>query len=387
MSDFTPADLEALNRGEKISPETFRAILGNEEAVTKLARARTAMDLLGLETEAPFSIRGKPRWGKMMKVFGTILSFVVLPAGLLLLAIHFSSDYSLGLRGWVDSTGVVARHSLGWVTALLGLICAASYRFRWFSYPILCGVLGASSLLMGLVGSDALIANYAEQELIRREELIQTHVWISYESVHYWPKDQETVLGHAPQDPTEKQIRQELKTLRNAGFTGLYIHECRDAQISVASLAREEGFTAVVQAIGIRDSQNLNLPDTQQQLENAIRVRDSVDFYCLGELSAREVNLFSLKEELASLRRKTGKPVTVSFLHDDYRGERGKRLMALTDFTVRGLVRPWTGSQASPVEAAQAVKEALDSFRDDSIPSLLTFVFYPSGGGESFSEE
>ncbi|MBW3598481.1 MAG: hypothetical protein KY475_14570, partial [Planctomycetes bacterium] len=167
---------------------------------------------------------------------------------------------------------------------------------------------------------------------------------------------------------------------------GLFIHECRSSQ-NIPKIARDVGFDAVVQGIRISNPKLLDTKETQQQIHNAVSLREFVDAYFLGELSDRHADYFAIKKALATVRWRTGKPVTASFVHDDYIGRRGDRLRELEDFSIRSLKRPWDGDAVTPEQAVNATRDALATFRDDTKPGLLTTVFFPTGGGENFTEE
>lgn len=314
--------------------------------------------------------------------------FVLLPPVLVFVASRYIGDYGLAMNGWRETAQAELRPIAGVVLSLIALSWLGVQHWKLLRHPWLGGIGGTITLLLGTMTSQSILDDYSERELDRRERLIQEPRWISYDSVFYWPKDQTKLTGHPLQEPTPAQIRQELKVLREAGFDGLFLHECRSGIAATASIARELGFKGVVQGIRVADPRRLDDPDLQAQMANAIGQTEFVDAYCLGELSAREVDLTKLKQMLARIRRETGKPVTTSFLHDDYLGARGDQLRELEDFTVRGLLRPWKlDREADPDRAVQAVKTAVESFRSDTKPSLLTFVYFPSDGNPAFTEQ
>jgi len=315
------------------------------------------------------------------------LTFLISPMLLVGSAAYCFSDRSLALPGWSESVELWSYRFASVVTSLLAMSWFGGLTHGLLVHPRVCGVGGVISVLVGTLSSQIVVSTYSDHEMIRREEMVQNHLWVSYDSVFYWPENQIENTNRASQEPTSDQIRRELKALREAGFDGLYIHECRAGQVKVPRIAKEVGFTAIIQGVRIGDPDGFDDDSTQQQIRNAISVREFVDAYCLGELSAREVNLVALKDELARIRWQTGKPVTTSFLHRDYIGARGKQLRELEDLTVRALARPWKGNHGDPEVAVAAVREALESFREDATPSLLSFVFYPSGGGDRFTPD
>jgi hypothetical protein len=327
------------------------------------------------------------RWGRAGKGL-VAAAFLLAPAALVGLTAYRFGDYGLALSGWANSVSSLIQLSALVLASLLAVSWLAARRLGWGEHVSLCCLGGGASLLTATVACHVALSDYTEREVVRRSEIVQSHVWVSYDSAYYWPADQAEVTGRPAQEPTDSQIRQELTALRQAGFSGLFIHECRDGQIPVPRIAREVGFTAVVQGIRVADPKHLDADKTQQQMRNALSVRDLVDAFVLGELNASEVSFPALKKELARMRWLTGKPVTASFLHDDDLGVRGVRFRELEDFTVRSLARPWKGDSGDPDEAVRAVKQGLDMVRQqDDKPALLTTVFYPSGGGQGFTEE
>ncbi|MCA8995755.1 MAG: hypothetical protein KDA80_02190, partial [Planctomycetaceae bacterium] len=312
-------------------------------------------------------------------------SFLALPPLLLAVVARFSGDYSMALPGWRDS----AIQGIAFAALIAGLLLAAvwavSNHWRLIRAPFLSGIGGLAALFFSSLAAQTAINQYTESELLQRERIIQDNQWISYTSAYYWPDDLQETTGHPGHRPTEAEIRQELEVLRSAGFTGVLLHECRDP--SVARLAKELGFRAVIQGIRVADPSNFEADETQRQISNAIAASEDVDGYILGEFMAREVDWSGLTAELARIRWKTGKPITASFLNEDYLGVRGEQMLEIADFTVRSLSRPFNEQSASVDAAVEKVEDAVMSFQHDTRPGLLSTVFWPTGGGAAFNED
>lgn len=323
----------------------------------------------------------------LLKQVIRLLVFVGLPLLIVGLGAYLFGDYGLGLLSWRESLVTILQKSTGVAACFQALAYVVSARFDSMRHSTIWVASGGVALVMSLLATTAIVDEYSEREQIRREELIQDHTWVSYDSPRYWPANQTDITGRPAGEPTRDEIQQELKLLRDAGFDGLFLHECRDGQVPVAEIARQLGFKAIVQGIGVSDSASLGDAETQRQIGNAIKVREVVDAYCLGSMSARSAELLAIKRELSRIRMATNRPAATLFVHDDFIGERGRRFRELDDFCFRSLKRSIRADGTTPEEAVAAVAEALETFRQDDKPSLLTDVFYPSAGGIGYTPQ
>lgn len=303
-------------------------------------------------------------------------------------------DSSQGLSSWVSKV----ESSIWWIgglaTAVVGAVLFMMKKQEWLVQPMLSSLLALASLLGGTVYTQETVTKYATEEIIQREELFQSTRWVLLDSAFYWPDSKEAVeqTGHEGQMPTLEQSRLELKTLKSAGFTGICIYG--NPQPELLKMAKNEFNFAIVQGIVVHDSKNLQNEITQREIRQAISASDSVDAFLLGYLHAEDVNMTQLQDELAKLRQRTGKPVTPNFLLNDYLNqhgitESGRNLLKLSDFLITDLPRPYSHDPPSgdSNQAAAAVAQAVDELKDAGIPTILSFVGYPSEGGEGFTEE
>lgn len=323
-----------------------------------------------------------------------LLLFAVLPALLIrgFSAIDTGYDFTSGLVHWatVVHTRIVAIGAgVGAVSALIWLLGIGR---RNLPRPSISLLLGIASAVAGTFQSTDAVTRYARQQIIDREELFQNTRWVLWDSAFHWPDGQAAIeLNHPARRPTPEQMQLELQTIKQAGFTGLYVYG--DPQPEMLRAASVLGFQ-IIQGITVHDPRNLKNEATQDEIARAIAASDFVDAFVLGHLSAADVDMNELQEELAKLRQRSGKPVTTNFLLSDYLNARGitnsgRRLIELSDFMISDLPRPYSHEApgGSPDEAAAAVAKSLDELRDAGVPALLSLVGYPSEGGEGFTEE
>jgi len=327
-------------------------------------------------------------------VVAGLLLFAVLPALFIrgFSAVDTAYDFTSGLVHWaaVVHTRIVAIGvGVGAVSAMIWLLGIGR---RNVPRPSISLLLGLASAAAGTFQSTDAVTRYARQQIIDREELFQHTRWVLWDSAFHWPDGQAAIeLKHPPHRPTREQMQLELQTLKQAGFTGLYVYG--DPQPEMLRVASTFGFQ-IIQGITVHDPRNLKNEATQDEIARAIAASEFVDAFVLGHLSAADVDMNGLQEELAKLRQRSGKPVTTNFLLSDYLNARGitssgRRLIELSDFMISDLPRPYSHDPAggSPDEAATAVAASLDELRDAGVPALLSLVGYPSEGGEGFTEE
>lgn len=393
------ADLELLHKylQQELQPDEetdCERRLANEPALAalliKLAEEDVALRQWVADRESSRSFIQRALRGRLypfdFRSFVFSASLVVVPPLMLAFTAWLRNDMGLGVAAWGVTMHRIIEQTAGAIGAASTCCWLGVRHLGWLRHPVLAA-LGSVTMLLGTAWmGQAAIARHVTTDQHKLARLFQNETWVSYDSAYYWPEDPQGKLGHAPQEPTEAQIRQELKLLREAGFTALYLHESRVGQRDVPRLARETGFRGVVMAIRVGTPKELSSPEVRTQIETANAASPWVDAFCLGEVTAREVDLAELKQLLAELRISTKKPVTTSFLDDEYFGRRGARLRELADFTIRGLHHHWN-TQPSVEQAIQRMERAYESFREDESPALLTFVGFPSGGHAAWSEK
>ncbi len=317
--------------------------------------------------------------------FFLAVSLAIFPPFLLAWVAWLRSDTGLGLVAWCSAMHQVLDQTAGAVGAASTCCWLGVWHAGWLRHPALAALGSAGTMAATVWVGQAVVTQRVTDDQSRLAKLFQSETWVSYDSAYYWPADLEPLVQHLPQEPTEEEIRQELTTLRSAGFSAIYLHESRAALRDVPRLAREAGFRGVVMAIRIGDPKRLSSREVLDQIDAAASASRWVDAYCFGELTAREVDLGELKRSLATIRLKTKRPVTTSFLDDEYFGRRGAALRELADFTIRGLHHQWD-TQPSVAAAIERVERAYESFQQDEAPGLLTFVGFPSAGSHEWSD-
>ncbi|MEZ6131659.1 MAG: hypothetical protein R3C59_23625 [Planctomycetaceae bacterium] len=335
----------------------------------------------------------KPWWEKLfrsrrVRLVAMIVLSAVVPAVLVYVFAQSRTDYAESLSYWTSSLYQEIANAGSIVGALTGVVWFTARRNGWLVAPTLSLCLAATSVTGATLYTQDRVTQYASDELIHREELFQSTRWVLFDSVFFWPADPAAVeaTGHAGQQPTPGQIRLELQTLSDAGFTGVYLFG--DPGNNVAKIADELGL-AVIQGITVHDPRNLNDPQTQQEIRAAIDVSENVDAYVLGHLRSRDVDMIGLQNELGRIRRATGKPVTPNFLLTDYAHARGNRLLRLADFVITDLPRPYdhVPPHGDPDVAAAAVARAVSELSEFDLPAIVSLVGYPSHGGPGFTEQ
>lgn len=335
----------------------------------------------------------QPWWIKLLqnsrlRLVAMTLLFAIVPGFLVYEFAVARTDYAESLSHWTSSFCEEVVRMGGLVGAISGCLWFAAKKNDWLAAPTLSLCLAAGSVTGATLYTQGAVTEYAGKELILREELFQSTRWVLFDSVFFWPDDPAAIkaTGHAGQQPTSEQIRLELQTLWDAGFTGIYLFG--DPGNKVAKIADELGF-AVIQGITIHDPQNLNNPLTQREIQAAIDVSEFVDAFVLGHLRSRDVDMIGLQTELAHIRKATGKPVTPNFLLTDYANARGKRLLRLADFVITDLPRPYdhNPAQGDPKIAAAAVVHAVVELSQFDLPAIVSLVGYPSRGGPGFTED
>lgn len=117
--------------------------------------------------------------------------------------------------------------------------------------------------------------------------------------------------------PLEESLREDLRVLRQAGFTGVVTYGSERTLQHIPRLAREEGFQVVV--MGLFNIRSL------EEFSNAVAAAPFVDGYSVGNeglesppCSQGWYSRSELEDVINRLRTATGKPVTTTEQIDDY---------------------------------------------------------------------
>ena len=132
---------------------------------------------------------------------------------------------------------------------------------------------------------------------------LRTLRWINYTPPRF-AKDDNIVV--------EARIRKDLALLRENGFLGIVIgFAVNSRDINIPKIAQETGLKGCV--LGIRDITNAS------EKEYAFGVRQYVDAYFIDNFSKHPRSEYGLLiEATASLRRRTGKPISITNAYWDY---------------------------------------------------------------------
>lgn len=176
--------------------------------------------------------------------------------------------------------------------------------------------------------------------------------------------------------PPEESLKEDLKTLHDAGFNGLVTYS---AEIFPPQLVKEAGFKGLI--LGIWNP----LSSEELQKAKAVARSDILIGYAVGNegLDVR-YDFSQLRQVMDELKKETGKPVTTTEEFGDYYDE---RLLSLGDFLFPNVHPYWHGVR-NPEEAVQWTLERFQDLTERAKNRVVLFkeVGLPSGGDAAVSE-
>ncbi len=176
--------------------------------------------------------------------------------------------------------------------------------------------------------------------------------------------------------PTTESIRADLRSLQEAGFTGLVTYACGGLfGREVVATAPAMGFRGVI--LGVWD------PTNESEVDAAVELgaRDIVLGICVGnEGYRRRYTPEQLQVAMNRVRRATGKPVTTTEEIGDY--EAFEELTELGDWVFPN-AHPFFNGRRTPAAAIRWTRGAFDELSRRS-PRFVWFkeVGLPTGGAE-----
>jgi hypothetical protein len=190
--------------------------------------------------------------------------------------------------------------------------------------------------------------------------------------------------------PTLDEIEKDLELLHNAktgsGFDGLITFKANDNFGSIPRIAKQKvGFKKVIMGVYVLERDGKWGPP-EDQLKAAIDAREWVDGYCLGHNTPTQVDIEQLRQWMADLRHKTGKPVTTTAPLVSYLGERGRALREIGDWYFPDVRGSWVyGAPPEKLieELHQAVRDVTNLPSDR--PVLLKMISCPAGPEPRFT--
>ena len=243
-------------------------------------------------------------------------------------------------------------------------------------------VAGLCSLCIGLfVWSDSSHPKVQPQNRFANlsDQLIRLR-WIAYSPTHFDP------TAKPPKWPTENDVREDLRVLRQAGFDGLvtyasnYVNAANPAQmLDLAGLAQTAGFAGMI--VGVWN------PADEKELQVAVQAASHriLTGYCVGnEGLDHRYNLKTLKTAVERLRQLTQKPVTTTEEAHDY--YENSPLWQLGDWTFPN-VHPYFSKRKLPQEAVAWTEQIYKTLLPISNkPLIFKEVGLPSAGDDDLSE-
>jgi len=217
----------------------------------------------------------------------------------------------------------------------------------------------------------------AEQHLA---DLFTRLCWIAYSPTNFDPTT--TPIRW----PSEDDVHEDLRVLRNAGFNGLVTYSSNytsqgtpDQTLDIPRLAQEAGFEGMI--VGAWDPTD----------ENELRVAEQASQYpvVVGYSVGNEgldvrYDLETLVSAMERLRRTTGKPVsTTEQVHDYYENS---PLWTIADWIFPN-AHPYFAGYRDPQEAVEWTEKAFETL--DSVsnkPLIFKEVGLPSGGDFDLNE-
>jgi len=245
----------------------------------------------------------------------------------------------------------------------------ADKRTRIGRYAFVAACLLVALLAVYYEGIGPLVAS----RLAEAEVLVRSHRWVTYNL----PEGE----GEYNPNPDLQRAARELLAIRRAGFDGVITFTSAGGYVQIPRLAREADLRVIAGIWNPRDS---------MEVAGAIRQREYVDGYCVGNNGLMRKDSYSFDELAAAIRRvrfRTGRPVTTSEKIGLYLSD--ARLLAVGDWVfpdVHVSVKDAEGGQ--PV--ADAVRDATQTIsmaqqighrkERGNRPILLKMVMYPMGG-------
>jgi exo-beta-1,3-glucanase (GH17 family) len=236
-------------------------------------------------------------------------------------------------------------------------------------------ILACGFLLLGAPGYGRTDGRSSQLSLARIEATHTTFglTLFSIRWIAYAPTNWNPVKGI---QPSEASLRADLKTLHDAGFTGLVTY---GADLpAIPRLASECGFRGML----------LGVWDPKDPVELALAGREASNPLILGFIVGNEglgerYDLDTLQHTVKALSDATGKPVTTSEQVNDYQDQ---RLLSLGDWICPNAHPFWNG-RLEPHEAVRWTVEQYQSLLRRTVkPVLLKEVGLPSAGHARVSE-
>lgn len=298
-------------------------------------------------------------------------------------------NYSSTTLAMLDSWKQLQREALYGIGGLLVALPLLGYLLKALGWVRRRRVFNSLALGVSLLGVLTLLgyAEFQKRTTTRAlNDMFLQRRWITYEPPQFDPEK--------GQMPTEEDMERDLALLHSSDkdggrFDGVITFSARGTLAKIPEIAKRVGFRSVILGIYIPKDQAGMPIKPEEQFQAAIEARAHVDAYCLGHNPPHQLDLATLAEWVAELRRATGgKPVTTTAPLSHYVGARGKELRQIGDFYFPDVAGPWqTG--ATPLQVLEQLRQSLILVTELPYdkPCLLKMISYPSGGRPGMTEE
>jgi len=179
--------------------------------------------------------------------------------------------------------------------------------------------------------------------------------------------------------PSEESLKEDLKVLRGAGFTGLVTYGCAAGVMTLPRLAREAGFTSFIQGIWS--------PTDTAEIDRACELAADVAAYGVGNEGLGErYSVDQVKVAIGRVKEKTGKPATTTEQVDDYLND--PNLLQVGDWIFPN-AHPYWHDIRDAREAVTWTQAQYDELkhRAPGRPVLLKEVGFPTAGDPKVGDD
>lgn len=189
---------------------------------------------------------------------------------------------------------------------------------------------------------------------------------------------------------TEKQLRDELTILYEAGFRGLGSYGFYNGLEMIPRIAKDVGFEKVISVLWWPNDEVFKLE--KNNLKNSIKYIDSI---LVGNeaIHKKSTTFDALKAEISSLKQLYDVPITTGLHRYEY-GYSSKEALELGDYVMYNLQTWWANIRRDPIDGAGWVKAIYEEVIHNPVlpknkPVIVHEATWPCGDNipEGITEE